>query len=738
MRKFGKRILLFLVLSVAASLLFTACTEKNAMPETDRIVSVSVDGNAAQTIAKAELTEQTLDSVGEKGKIYLFGLAPWEKVADIATSVPLAEVRARSSVSFTVEHKTAEGELPLYKKYIIAVEKNGIYTPVTAARYVDDPGIAANKAIYSEALSVKGLAGVSAGVAEELHVSQTLIDVYPGEYLLNGADGYSCVIGAHSYKIPKALVLALDHKVKTFTDAGVKTYIRFIVNSDAASEDAIPLAVLAGFFADRYSEGEWGICTDYILAFDLGSPICDIYTTAALQRALYTAVQSKNSLAKTYFSVSCIFNTPEGGGSRALIEQLCEALAYNGNIPFGIAVNMEAASLLDSAVWEENAADSGLDTAYITVKNPEVLADFLHGEALLFNGEQREILITDFSVSSSSGYNGEDIQAAAIAYGYYKAELVNYTVGIIYSSYLDGENGSFGLCTYQNNVNELIKKRAHDVFASLNTDKGAEKTAFALPLIGVNRWEAVTGGKWKNNAVYAETSLKTYSKAPDMRSKEKLLFDFTQGSYYSFYPSDSVLFQEMVKKEEGYVLNLTFSGYEAEYAGASSLLEQGALEGGAYLKILLSAKSGEGNTVPVRVILFGENSGKKTVYSADAFVVSGENAEVYVDLTGLGREELAAIDRIKLLCKADGTAEGSMSVTDISLICKVLSPWMVVLWIFVGLVILAGLFFGFLYLRMLYYRNKRKKLRMIRMRDARSAYKNMHGALPSNRKNNKK
>ena len=71
MRKFGKRILLFLVLSVAASLLFTACTEKNAMPETDRIVSVSVDGNAAQTIVKAELTEQTLDLVGEKGKIYL-------------------------------------------------------------------------------------------------------------------------------------------------------------------------------------------------------------------------------------------------------------------------------------------------------------------------------------------------------------------------------------------------------------------------------------------------------------------------------------------------------------------------------------------------------------------------------------------------------------------------------------------------------------------------------------------
>lgn len=708
MRKFGKRILSFLVLSVAASFLFSACSGKAAPPAEDRIISVSVDGDGKKTTVEAELTEQTVSSAGDKGKVYLFALTPGEKVSDIATSVPLAEGRAHRYLSFSVEHKTGEGELYLYKKYVLAVEKNGIYSPITSARYVDIPAAVAKKALYREALSVKGLAGISAGVAEELCVSQTVIDVYLDEYLGDNADGYSCVIGKYAYKIPKELVAVLDHKIRTFTDAGVKTYIRFSVNSNAELEDAIPLAVLAGFFADRYSEGEWGVCTDYILSFDLGSPICDIHTTAALQRALYIAVQSKNSLAKTYFSVSCIFNTPEGGGSRALIENLCAELEYNGQIPFGIAVSLEPAALLENEVWKATAAESGLDTAYITVKNPEVLADLLHGEALLFDGEQREILITDFAVSSASGYNGEDIQAAAIAYGYYKAELVNNTVGVIYSDYLDKDGGNYGLCVDEGNGAELKKKKAYEVFAALNTDKGAEKTAFALPLIGVNRWEAVIGGKWKNNTVYSEMQLNAYSEAPDVRCKEVLLFDFSKGSYYGFYPSDSVLYQEMKNEDDGYVLELVFSGYEAEYAGASSALERGTLKNAAYLKILLSADSGEEDTVPVRFILSGKNGDKKVIYRADTFVKGGEKSTVYVDLSGLSKKEKDSIDRIKLLCKADRLSEGDMSVVEVTLLHKVLSPGMIVLWIFIGIAALVGVFFGFLYLRMLYYRNKRK------------------------------
>jgi len=698
MQKERKRLLPILLLAVFASLLFFSCSSGGGAVEADRIVSVLANKDNEITV-KAELTDETVASVGENGRVYLFALLPGQSVSGIGEMTPVAEKRASASLSFTIDRDETSTPL-LYAKFVLAAVNGGNYTVISPAAYVENPQVFAAHSHASSPRSKKGLGGVDASEAEDMLVSQTIIDIPVDEALDCRHGGESCGIGVDTYKVCGERTALIDHQVRTFCDAGVTVHLRFIIKSDSSADRALPLAAVTNFFCDRYSEQ----VGDVILAFDLGSPVCDIHTTAALFRAFNTAAYSANSGVKTYFSVSCIFNPSEGGGSHALLEELFTALSYNGAMPFGIALDMSAARLLETRVWNDPVATADLSSHYITVRNLEIFADFLHGEEFLYNGKERDILVTDFSVRSDDN-GGEDVQAAAIAYGYYKAVSVGSVTGIIYDSCFGDDGISLRTAT--------DKKQAYNVFAALDTAKADSATDFALSLIGVNRWAAVIGSFTIPEPCYTKSYLDIKYVSDIGKFKEKPLFDFSDGSSYGFYPSDGAKSLEMKEQDGGFELYSVLAPDKLRYSGISGAVPAGSLSRARTLVLDLSVVCGNEKTdVPVRVIISGERDGKKFLYSADGSILNGGNALVEIDISALGvnREQ---IDRIRVLCDTAGE-ETTLSLRSVSYRYKPVSALLVVFIVVLSLGALFGLFVLVLYIRMLWHRKmraiKRKKM----------------------------
>lgn len=692
MQALKKWILPVLLLAVIASFLFASCEGKTSEYGESAIVSVLASKDN-QIEVRAQLSAEDLDTAGEGGRVYLFAVLPGESASDIGKMTPIAEKRAASDVTFVLDGNASSLPL-LYAKFVLAVKNAGVYEIASPAAYVENPEVFAQYSFASAPLSKKGLGGVGSGEAEDLFVSQTVIDV-PVDVLINCEHGgESCGIGVETYKLCAERIALLDHQVRTFTDSGVTVYLRFVISSTSSADRALPLAAVTEFLSERYAYS----VSDYIIAFDLGAPVCDIYTTAALLRAFQTAAVSVNDASSVYFSVSCIFSTSAGGGSAVLLESLFDSLAYNGAIPFGIALDMSAAKLLDSEVWNDPVASADLSGGYITVRNLEMLADFLHGGKYLFEGRERSIVVTDFSVRSE-GENGESVQAASIAYGYYKALALDTVRGIIYASCED-DGDTAGLRDRER------ERQSYGVFAALNTERAEEETAAALRLIGVNRWAAVVGSFKVPEPAYSKQYLQIrYSSAAD-GLKHNNVFDFSGGASNGFYPSDGALSCELAEEGGGFELLCMLDPDSAGYGGVSASVEKGALKKAKLLTLDMRVDGeGEGNA-SVRVILSGTENGKCSTWSADGRIVYGSDTVLEIDISSLGAFR-GVIDRIKILTDAEG-GDASIALSSVDVYYKPTSPWLIVLIVILSLGALFGLFVLFLYLRMLFYRLRRK------------------------------
>ena len=687
MQVLRKRLLPILLLAVIASFLLVSCKDKGEGYTETVIASVLADKDNEITV-RAQISDATLEAAGEGGRVYLFAVLPGESVSDIGRMTPVAEKRVASDVSFVLDKNGSSLPL-LYAKYVIAVKNNGVYEIASPAAYVENPQLFAKHSYVSEPLSKKGLAGVSAGEAENLFVSQTVIDVAVDKFINCEHGGESCGIGVETYKICAERLALLDHQIRTFGDSGITVYLRFIINSDSDAGKALSLAALTEYLCARYSD----TVGDVILAFDLGAPVCDIYTTAALLRAFRTAAVSVNDAASVYLSVSCIFNTSAGGGTESLLDGLFDALSYNGAIPFGIALDMSAAKLLDAAVWSDPIASADLSGGYITVRNLEMLADFLHAEKYLYDGRERSIVVTDFAVRAD-GESGEAVQATSIAYGYYKALSLDSVRGIIYASCADNGDGA-GL------RDENGEKKSYGVFAALNTADSEAETEFALRLIGVNRWAAVVGSFKVPSPAYEKNHLQIKYASDAEGLENENVFDFSTGASNGFYPSDGALSSELVEKNSGFELYCMLDSAHEGYGGLSASIERGTLKKAKLITVNMRVDGENEGNVNVRVVLSGTANGRRTFWSADGRIVYGNDTKIEIDVSSLGSFK-GEIDRIKILADTDGAA--AIALSSVDMLYKPTSPWFIVLIVILSLAGLFGLFVLFLYLRMLYYR----------------------------------
>ena len=182
---------------------------------------------------------------------------------------------------------------------------------------------------------------------------------------------------------------------------------------------------------------------------------------------------------------------------REVLRHLLAFSQVEGDFDWGLAHHPYPESLRDPRTWQDKKATFAFDTPLITFKNLEVLAAWVKWPAHRYLGRAvRSVHLTEQGPNSRD-YSPAALaeQAASMAYVWHKIRALDVIQGFQFHNWIDNrrEGGlRIGLRRFPDDAEEpLGKKPVWHVYRALDTPDEAAATAFALPLIGIKRWDEV-------------------------------------------------------------------------------------------------------------------------------------------------------------------------------------------------------------------------------------------------------
>ncbi len=484
----------------------------------------------------------------------LYELDAWEYETDI-DSADLLDAQPAASEDFSFAVSRFDGERDrLTSKFLVVAATGDDVAYVDSAQYASDLDFAAeNDFAFPEPPTKKGLQVQMTDDAEELGVGHAAINVAFDRLLLPDDLGPEKTIpfsyDGETYYFDREYAEESDQAIKPLSDNGMLVNLILIVYDDDKSNPGAPdllihpdaargqgtvyafntvddnsrffRATLA-FLADRYSREDQanGRAVGWIVGNEVNSPwvwqnrgeasvntFMDDYERAL--RWTYLATSREYDKARTYISLDHFWNQSMNPSQqyryysgRALLDRLQELTQETGDFPWNVAHHPYPEDLFDPAVWNDETATDSFDTMRITFKNLQVLSEYLSQDAFLDEGKLRHIILSEQGFNTpSSDEADEELQAAAYAYGYYRAVSTPGIDSFILHRHVDHkvEGGlRLGLWTWDDEHEEDSspgeRKRIYDVFRYIDTVEGSEHTAFAPAIIGEESWEDIFPG----------------------------------------------------------------------------------------------------------------------------------------------------------------------------------------------------------------------------------------------------
>ncbi|MBO4337423.1 MAG: hypothetical protein J5842_05055, partial [Lachnospiraceae bacterium] len=194
--------------------------------------------------------------------------------------------------------------------------------------------------------------------------------------------------------------------------------------------------------------------------------------------------------ARCYICMDHTFNdVGSSWGAKSFMASFDKLVNADGaNVKWNLAFHAYPANLRRADTWNDTGINnSAAKTPYVTPKNLNVLTKYVKKTY----GSDCRIILSEQGFTASSGTS---IQAAAMAYTYYKAEFDNMIDAVIFRSDIDALEETkqglyFGLLTA-----EHVKRQAYDVYKYMDTPRYAQYTAGLLSEIGVSSWGSVAKG----------------------------------------------------------------------------------------------------------------------------------------------------------------------------------------------------------------------------------------------------
>lgn len=301
-------IALFIFFAVLASLMSVAHYVEAETPSFQSLGSITyctVDDARNMIKIHGSIKHSVLISKRD-AKIAVYRFDPWEDVVSaITTAEPMAMTDMSISFDFELSCTTVLDKTSVYA--VALIESDGKVSFVTAPTYPDaetkDTSDAGFKAILTSdhASALSALPG------------SAIVDVYLDKLNNNNNSGYIQNADGELFYFDKAIVNELDRIIRSYSAAGTKVYMRFLISpsvtslpfcSDAVAwatnkciviDDEASLSAIyayTAFLTSRYSGGDYGRVDGIILGRGADVPI--LYNYASLVSEDYNTVYARS------------------------------------------------------------------------------------------------------------------------------------------------------------------------------------------------------------------------------------------------------------------------------------------------------------------------------------------------------------------------------------------------------------------------------------------------------------
>ncbi len=695
-----------IVIISALCLLLGGCGDKEVSE--NAIISVQLNKSGTDVAFEVVLTKEYVKE-HKSDKLYLFEFMPYESTSDINSMKPVKEFKVGNEVSFKLPYINGNDNR-LYSKFAVAEKLvSGKYNLITGAKYIENIEILAdNNETFPSGGSKKGLAVQMFSDAQQLGVAHTVINVPLNEYMLgaNSEGALSFHYNGQTFYLNRNMISILDHKVKTYSEAGINVYLNVILTAPTAdanenirsfyydniSPEASYYALntknetsmkafraFMDYICLRYTSPEhtYGFVPAIIVGFEVNSNSewnnvgsaelsSYIYSYCTAFRTAYTAMRSHYSEGRVYISLGNNFNyvdNPEiDFPAEDFLSAFNTAIKNSGDIEWGLSVNIYPTEGGGADYWNDAMAQDSFDTPFITMKNIGTLTEYMNREALLYNSEPRSIIVGEFGLPGNpDDGNGMTLQAAAYALAYYTVCRNEDIDALIYSRHVDNPNESarYGLWTNggMGTATAATKKPIYNVFSLIDTARGEDVTSFVKQTVGTGVFGSYLGDnvKYKDfidrNAVDPITA---YEDDYKRGYKKRLLFDLTGGSLYNFYPSDGAGYIELkpLTDKAKTMLYSQIVGVPTEYKGISNVItEDEAFKDAHYISIRVMVSAPvelEYVDLALRLRKNADGMSPASVYNGEVKLKPNEWHTVSFDIRELCELSDGDIDIIKL------------------------------------------------------------------------------------------
>ncbi len=357
-----------------------------------------------------------------------------------------------------------------------------------------------------------------------------------------GADQPGWDFEEHTYRFQRGYLEAMDRQIKTLSDRGVVVSLillayepqdpdlrRILLHPGYSAECPNHLTAFntvtpdgrawfaAGmeFLAERWSrpDQKFGRVANWIVGNEVNShwfwanmgrvsmeQFADDYLRTV--RLAHTSIRRQSAAGRVYLSLEHHWNIRYPGGderqafpARAFLDYFDRRAKEGGDFDWAVAYHPYPEDLRNPRAWLDKSATSDFNTTpRITFKNLGQIVAYLRQPALLRQGRQRHVILSEQGFDTPKGPDGEKIQAAAYCYAWKQVERLDGIDSFILHRHVDHaqEGGlALGLWTHQPDsiATPERKKAIYEVFRLADTPGWEKAFAFALPVIGIKSWD---------------------------------------------------------------------------------------------------------------------------------------------------------------------------------------------------------------------------------------------------------
>lgn len=417
----------------------------------------------------------------------------------------------KTTITFNLPLRKEDGTNLVQGKYAIAIKSGKKYKIISKTSYITNPEAAATyTAAFPKTTSKKGLQGskdTSLGV-QHTFINIDMNTVLNGStpYVYNGKTYYfNDIYGGYISSANQLGITITGQFMITWNETNKYAILKsarqpghayYALNTeDKKARETYEAAF--SFLAERYSSenchlDNWVLGNEvniHPVWYYAGNISRDkfIKTYANTFRVMYYAVKSNSKNARVYICTDHTWSNRHGDwGARPFMDAFnAEIKSQQKNIQWNLAYHAYPSILTSADTWNDKYVTNDVNTEFVSPKNLTVLTNYVKKKF----GKKTRIILSEQGFTSTSGYS---VQAAAIAYTYYKAEFNSMIDSVIFRSDYDADGElaqglAFGLCDKAGN-----RKPAYDVFKYMDTPQAEKYTKKYLKTIGVSSWKKVT------------------------------------------------------------------------------------------------------------------------------------------------------------------------------------------------------------------------------------------------------